>query len=81
MPKPVKLTPSLVAATTAPAAATSARSAQGEGMKAEPTVPLQIRLPREEVRRIKIAAAEREQTISQFMLAGVHAIMQGGKHG
>jgi uncharacterized protein (DUF1778 family) len=39
-------------------------------------MPLQLRLPRDEVRRIKIAAAEREQTISQFMLACVHANMQ-----
>lgn len=36
-------------------------------------VPLQVRLPREEVRAIKIAAAERDQTISEFMLACVHA--------
>jgi uncharacterized protein (DUF1778 family) len=42
-------------------------------------MPLQLRLPRDEVRRIKIAAAEREQTISQFMLACVHATMQSVK--
>jgi uncharacterized protein (DUF1778 family) len=49
-------------------------------LKAEPTTPLQLRLPRNEVRRIKIAAAEREQTISQFMLACVHASLQSGQH-
>ena len=43
-------------------------------------MPLQVRLPREEVRAIKIAAAEREQTVSDFMLACFHAYMQSGKH-
>jgi hypothetical protein len=42
-------------------------------------MPLQLRLPRAEVRRIKVAAAEREQTISEFMLACVHATMQSGR--
>jgi hypothetical protein len=77
MPKAVKLSPSLVAARPAPAGATAARSAHVAGV--EPTLPLQLRLPRDEIRRIKIAAAEREQTISQFMLACVHASMQHGK--
>jgi len=36
-------------------------------------VPLQVRLPREEVRAIKVAAAERDMTISDFMLACFHA--------
>lgn len=31
-------------------------------------VPLQIRIPKQEARRIKVAAAERDQTISQFLL-------------
>jgi uncharacterized protein (DUF1778 family) len=39
-------------------------------------MPLQVRLPREEVRKIKIAAAEREQTVSDFMLACFHADRQ-----
>ena len=43
-------------------------------------VPLQVRLPRAEVRAIKVAAAERDQTISEFMLACVHAYMKSGKH-
>jgi hypothetical protein len=79
MPKAVKLSPSLVEARPAPAAATSARSAQSSVVRLEPTLPLQLRLPRDEIRRIKVAAAEREQTISQFMLACVHATMQSGK--
>lgn len=43
-------------------------------------VPLQVRIPRDDARSIKIAAAEREQTISEFMLACFHAYMKSGKH-
>ena len=43
-------------------------------------LPLQIRLPRDQVRAIKIAAAEREQTISDFMLACFHDYMTTKKH-
>jgi uncharacterized protein (DUF1778 family) len=43
-------------------------------------IPLQVRLPRADVRAIKIAAAERDQTISEFMLACFHAYMESGKH-
>jgi uncharacterized protein (DUF1778 family) len=39
-------------------------------------VPLQLRIPREEARAIKIAAAQRDQTISEFMLACFHASMK-----
>jgi uncharacterized protein (DUF1778 family) len=42
-------------------------------------MPLQIRLPREEVKAIKVAAAEAEQTISDFMLACFHARMHARK--
>ena len=77
MPKPVELTPSLVEARPARAAATAARSPQASVQKAEPTLPLQLRLPRDAVRWIKITAAEREQTISLFM----YAPMQIGSHG
>ena len=43
-------------------------------------VPLQVRLPRDEVRAIKVAAAERDMTISDFMLACFHAYMKSGGH-
>lgn len=43
-------------------------------------MPLQVRLPRDEVRAIKIAAAENEQTISDFMLSCFHEYMKSGKH-
>jgi len=84
MAKPLALTPdALRVAQQTPQAATPARSATGKvadtAVKAE-QVPLQVRLPREDVRAIKIAAAEREQTISDFMLTCFHAYMKDGKH-
>ena len=42
-------------------------------------MPLQVRWPREDVKAIKIAAAEAEQTISEFMLACFHAYMKTQK--
>jgi hypothetical protein len=79
MPKPVSLTPDLVdAPQITPQAATPPRSARRKAPKAPP-IPLQVRLPREDVRAIKIAAAEREQTVSDFMLACFHAYMNSGR--
>jgi hypothetical protein len=82
MPKPVPLTPTLVdAPQITPQAATQPRAATKtpKAPKVE-QLPLQVRLPRDEVRAIKIAAAEREQTISDFMLACFHAYMKAGQH-
>lgn len=68
-----------------PKAATPARS-HGQGKQAQKTelkveqIPLQIRIPREEARAIKIAAAEQEQTLSEFMLSCFHAYIRSGKH-
>ena len=81
MPKPVALTPDLMEAPQiTPQAATSARAAAGSAKTTSTLkpdqLPLQIRLPRQEVRAIKIAAAEREQTVSDFMLACFHAYMK-----
>lgn len=39
-------------------------------------VPLQIRISKEEARRIKVAAAERDQTISQFLLSCFRAYLK-----
>lgn len=66
-----------------PQAATPARLAAGKGAlpAAVPQVPLQVRIPKDVARAIKIAAAEREQTISDFMLACFHAYMKTAKHG
>jgi hypothetical protein len=84
MPKPVSLTPELVEAPQIiPQAATPARGARKPDRAPKSKagqIPLQLRLPRDEVRAIKVAAAEREQTISDFMLACYHAYMQGGGH-
>jgi len=77
MPKAVSLTPALVETPqVVPQAATPDRR-----VKTKPTVkveqtPLQVRLPRQEVRAIKVAAAEREQTVSDFMLSCFHAYMK-----
>ena len=86
MAKAVILTPDALAAPQiTPKAATPPRSfgqakhPQKAELKVE-QIPLQIRIPREEARAIKIAAAEREQTISDFMLACFHAYMKDGKH-
>lgn len=69
-----------------PKAATPARSAvvKAESVAATPPaappkeahVPLQVRIPKDAARAIKIAAAERDQTISEFMLACFHAYMK-----
>lgn len=66
-----------------PQAATPARAAApvkaAPEPKAEPKVeqvPLQVRIPKNEARAIKIAAAQRDQTISEFMLACFHAYIK-----
>jgi hypothetical protein len=83
MPKAVALTPELVETPQiTPKAATPARSVANDTKKPAPKVkpiPLQVRLPRAEVKAIKVAAAQREQTISDFMLACFHAYMKTGK--
>ena len=85
MAKAVPLTlDTLKAPQITPQAATPARQAIGKGAvpTAEakiPQVPLQVRIPKDAARAIKIAAAEREQTISDFMLACFHAYMKSAK--
>lgn len=90
MAKALALTPeTLTAPQITPKAATPARSAAAVPAKAaaQPPadqkgaqVPLQVRIPRDDARAIKIAAAQSEQTISDFMLACFHAYMKDGKH-
>jgi hypothetical protein len=85
MAKAIALTPdALRAPQITPKAATPPRAS---ALNAEPVpetkpdqVPLQVRLPRAEARAIKVAAAERDQTISDFMLACFHAYMKTSKH-
>jgi hypothetical protein len=77
MPKPVPLTPAVMdAPQITPQAATPARAARKAPARKPPQMPLQVRLPRSEVKAIKVAAAQREQTVSDFMLACFHAYMK-----
>lgn len=66
-----------------PQAATPARAPANLKPAPEPKaapkveqVPLQVRIPKDQARAIKIAAAQRDQTISEFMLACFHAYMK-----
>lgn len=52
---------------------------QGKPAPKAEQMPLQVRWPRHEVRAVKIAAAEAEQSISDFMLACFHAYMKSRK--
>ena len=83
MAKAIALTPdTLRAPQITPQAATPARAPatqvepETKPQKGGTQMPLQVRLPREEVRAIKVAAAERELTVSDFMLACFHAYMK-----
>lgn len=44
--------------------------------KTEPLSPLQVRIPKSEAKNIKRAALEADQTISDYVLACVHAYMK-----
>lgn len=82
MPKAEPLTlDALATPQVVPKAATPARSpvlAKASEPPVKPQiahVPLQIRIPKHDARAIRVAAAEREQNISEFMLACFHAFM------
>ncbi|RZM23813.1 MAG: hypothetical protein EOO88_24945 [Pedobacter sp.] len=88
MAKALALSPEALSAhQITPKAATPPRAAVAQKVTAEETSklvqesthPLQIRIPREEARAIKIAAAERDMTMSEFMLACFHAYMNINK--
>lgn len=77
MAKPTSLTPEVLnVPTSPPPAATAPRAPKIVRPPTVKIMPLQLRLPKEEVKAIKVAAAEAEQTISDFMLACFHARMQ-----
>ena len=59
----------------APDATRLPREAPASTPKAD-HVPLQIRIPRHVARAIRVAAAERDQSISEFMLTCFHAHMK-----
>jgi len=87
MAKPVPLTlDAMSAPQITPQAATPARGAAAPVPTAVPSaepkvehVPLQIRIPKDDVRAIKIAAAQQDKNISEFMLACFHASMKATK--
>jgi hypothetical protein len=73
MAKVTALSPDLMTVSTAPA------PNRVDGKAAAPAAkpaPLQIRIPAAEVKAIKRAALEADQTISDFMLACFHAYMK-----
>ena len=79
MPKAMSLTPeALEPQTPTPLAATKQR---GQKTATDKIEPLQIRIPHSQVKAIKMAALEAEQTVSDFMLACFHACMGKRKHG
>jgi hypothetical protein len=83
MAKPTALTAAILEVPqVTPKAATPARGQPAESPAIDPPdqIPLQLRLPREEVKAIKVAAAQSEHTISEFMLACFHAYMRSGNH-
>lgn len=79
MAKVTALSPDLmtvaVAPTTSPASNRPVEKAASSPPVAKPA-PLQIRIPAAEVKAIKRAALESDQTISDFMLACFHAYMK-----
>ena len=77
MAKPTSLTPDTLSVSTAvPAAATGPRGVRGKaGARSPMDTPLQIRLPRHEVKAIKVAAAQAEMSVSKYMLSCFHAYM------
>lgn len=79
MPKATSLTPdALEPQKLTPLAATKQRVQKAETDKIE---PLQIRIPHSQVKAIKMAALEADQTVSDFMLACFYAYMEKIRHG
>jgi hypothetical protein len=77
MAKALALTPdALNAPQITPKAATPARSPVKDAPKPEPEAAKSDQVPLQ----IRIAAAQNDQTISDFMLACFHAYMKSGKH-
>lgn len=74
----LKTQPVTPLAATPPRSPSNTTSAPVETLRAEKSanVPLQIRIPKEEARAIKVEAAKNDQSISDFMLACFHAYMK-----
>lgn len=73
-PKPPRASPSVAASAPAAVAANDPPPKARKAAKVA-HVPLQIRIPAADAKAIKIAAVEADQTISEFILACIHAKM------
>ena len=72
-PKPPRASPNVAPpAAVAPVAANDPPPKPRRAAKVE-HVPLQIRIPASDAKAIKIAAVQADQTISEFILACIHA--------
>jgi len=79
MPKPEPLSPAAleVEQITPKAAVTALKAPSEPPAELKPDViPLQLRIPRDKVRVIKVAAAERDMTISEFVVAACEAYIR-----
>ena len=77
MAKVTALSPELMTvAETSPTTAAQIRTAGRVVASSAKPAPLQIRIPPAELKAIKRAALEADQTISDFMLACFHAYMK-----
>ena len=71
-----QITPKAATPARSPAAAPTEEKPRVQKPKEELKEPLQIRIPVKEARAIKVAAAERGMSNSDFMLACFHAFMK-----
>jgi hypothetical protein len=78
MAKAISLTDDILAEPATPprASAKPVKEAPPPPAPKPPTVPLQIRISAAELKAIKRAALEADQTVSDFMLACFHAYMK-----
>ena len=76
MAKVTALSPDLMSVSAGPPASPAPYRPGGKTAAVAKPAPLQIRIPAAEVKAIKRAALEADQTISDFMLACFHAYMK-----
>jgi hypothetical protein len=76
MAKVTALSPDLMTVSVAPETSPAPNRVEKGVKPAMKPAPLQIRIPAAEVKAIKRAALEADQTISDFMLACFHAYMK-----
>lgn len=76
MAKVTALSPELMTVSESPTSPAVQKPTKATVPPANKQAPLQIRIPAPEVKAIKRAALEADQTISDFMLACFHAYMK-----